>query len=1664
MLHAQQGRGLFFSTFGTDAPPSFGRFSTFQAYYFEIPATESRTVFLRVFDADVGGIYDEKHGRFNTQTRFVVLGGASAGRLFDGRPEIETNMPEWDSADALYDKALGESRALDGKWSTLRELPLKNGFQSGEFSRFVLLVISGPGDDANFYDLALSYDRNAKTSVPGSRAWVYSLSLRNPSLLAYGWESFQGQLVFKAPPGEPLELHTFDMDDVPVSVVLETEPVVGESSGDGNWIGNRFDTPASGIIRFNFFGRDFNNTFGLVLQNRANEPVPLFLPILDYQPGTLQAGNIPSGTSTPATPKAVQLTAGQIVTAPGKTQASRAETLEAELKSAFSFYYETKDCSRLTFKADNRKFRGLQNTQVLWEFADTSVSGFQFNRAFRTPGYYPFAVRISGMEESRPINVEWRDSVLVNTPPVAWAGADRTTVPGRYIVFDGTVSEDRDGRIAFYAWDLGDGTKMQGARVDHIYRKSGIYDVTLSVRDDSGSPCAEASARTKIHVNAPPVANIAAPSYVMQGERFILDGSASVDPDGSIVEYLWKIGSGEILTGQKVEYENRQGGNINVLLTVKDNAEVSNSISKAEMTIRSNALPVAVAGDDKRVSPGKPATFSATRSYDPDGKVVRHEWDFGNGVLKNGAVVQHGFEKPGSYPVVLKVTDNTGMAFSTDSMEVWVNAPPEISIEGKTKLSEGRIQLSAEGSKDPDGEIISYEWNLADGRIFTGPTLNAIVKTPGTHKIRLIVTDDSRTASSIVTEEIEVTVNRLPVAQISGPRKVSAGEPNRFSGIESTDPDGKITRFEWDFGDGTTYTGSEAEHKFNKPGIFQVQLKVLDDSGLDAGFDVATHEVRVNAPPAIFAQPMEKVIPGRPVRIDLSSSTDPDGRKLAFSWQIDGKWIPGPAVREIVPKPGQDSIQVMADDGEGILSSKTTAWVRLPVNRAPIAVISPKSIKTDRKSVQFNASASYDPDGDPLQYSWDFGDGKLATGTAVSHTYKFGGRYKVTLTADDGRGLENSMASDTASVLINQSPSVYFTTPDVVCAGAPVQYEAGDITDPDGDPLRFFWTFGDGSSAVGKDGSHTYLSEGRFQIMLTVDDGQNLSNSLTSHSRTINVVGAPAADAGPDRTICRTDVLELSAAASRLPSELVMDIDWDFGDGKKGFGMQESHKYDKPGVYKVKLTIKNRGDAGCEMISTDEMTVTVIPELLARFDVPDFVGIGDSLKLDPSSSISTHYSIKSVEWFLNDEPLKSWNLRENGRGEKNWVTAGARPGLTLTQPFQQGRLPVTVTQLGAGDHRLTLVLSAESSSNCNEARKTVKISVQNRPDLAISDVPVLTPRIPFVFSVREASGRIAQLAGADWDFGDGKKAAGFFVSHGYQEPGTYTVVMSARLGRSNAAVYRLSKEVKVNAPPKAEPLIPEIAYVNEPVILNAAGSVDPDGNITSIMWSTSDGGRYSGQTASHTFTKKGLASVTLTLKDDSPAGNNTTVFTRQITVLDIPSFTLNLEAQVCPGSSVNIMKAANLLDSDSLRAGIFVGDKPVSFKQAKDMRFQFPGVYTVRIEPAGARATASAAINGVKKSFVVNAPPQVFAEVPMTINLNMANANAVFNCSKAFDPNGDLFNATWDLGDGTKKPGKTIRHQYKNPGTYKVVLTLADDRNLTCSTSRQEFVVKVVRE
>ena len=280
---------------------------------------------------------------------------------------------------------------------------------------------------------------------------------------------------------------------------------------------------------------------------------------------------------------------------------------------------------------------------------------------------------------------------IVNQPPIAIPGVDRVVRPNETVNLDASGSYDPDGTIVSYRWDFADGTSAAEAKVSHAWSAEGLYAVTLTVKDDRGT---EAAAALKVTVsasglppmNAPPLAVIDGPSRGRPGETLRFSAARSTDPDGTVRGFAWAFGDGGTATGSAAAHAYANNGSYTVSLVVTDDLAASGraTLNVVIGTVSMNQPPIASAGNDVRTTIGNELSFDASASVDPDGRIVRYTWTFGDGAFADTPRATHRYNAPGTFTVTLSVEDDQG-ASAQDQLTVTVERPP--SYDGRWILN-----------------------------------------------------------------------------------------------------------------------------------------------------------------------------------------------------------------------------------------------------------------------------------------------------------------------------------------------------------------------------------------------------------------------------------------------------------------------------------------------------------------------------------------------------------------------------------------------------------------------------------------------------------------------------------------------------------------------------------------------------------------------------------------------------------------------------------------------------------------------------------------------------------------------------------------------------------------------------------------------------------------
>jgi PKD repeat protein len=242
-----------------------------------------------------------------------------------------------------------------------------------------------------------------------------------------------------------------------------------------------------------------------------------------------------------------------------------------------------------------------------------------------------------------------------------------------------------------------------------------------------------------------------------------------------------------------------------------------------------------------------PLTVSFQGSgIDTDGMIISYYWDFGDGNTVIEQNPKHIYNKTGTYIAILTVSDDDG-ASNNDTIEIQVisksNNPPTANFTySPSSPNDLDIIQFTDQSTNSDGTIGSWSWDFGNAGTSTlqNPTYEYTVD--GTYHVTLTIIDDDGASNSI---SKDVVVNNVPP---TADFTYSPSSPNDLDFIQfndqSTDSDGYITSWLWDFGDGNLSSEQNPSHQYVNTGNYQIKLVVKDndDSGSETIKEIIINE------------------------------------------------------------------------------------------------------------------------------------------------------------------------------------------------------------------------------------------------------------------------------------------------------------------------------------------------------------------------------------------------------------------------------------------------------------------------------------------------------------------------------------------------------------------------------------------------------------------------------------------------------------------------------------------------------------------------------------------------------------------------------------------------------------------------------------------------------
>jgi len=1034
------------------------------------------------------------------------------------------------------------------------------------------------------------------------------------------------------------------------------------------------------------------------------------------------------------------------------------------------------------------------------------------------------------------------------------------------------------------------------------------------------------------------------------------------------------------------------------------------------------------------------------------------------------------------------------------------NKPPvaNAGTDQRIQLPTNSVTVSGGASSDPDGSIASYSWTKLSGPanyVINSPNsaqtiISSLVQ--GTYQFLLTVTDNQgATSTAQITITVSAASNQPPVANAGADQQLVLPVNSIIAnGSASIDPNGNIKTYAWRQvsgpGAATIVSPGAAISVISglSAGTYIFTLTVTDADGAS---DVDSLNVVVkgalNSPPVADAGTNKTLtLPANSVQLDGSKSKDPDGTISSYVWsQLSGPSTasftnansPSAVASGLIA--GQYVFELTVTDNKGATGK---AQVKITVvdaaNQPPIANAgSGKSITLPVNSVSLDGSASTDPEGGVLSYSWSEVAGpssaSFTNAGAVSATASnlVAGQYTFQLSVSDNKG-----ASSQAQVKITVLSAT--NQPPVANAGSgksitlpvnSVSLDGSKSKDPDGTISSYVWSQLSGPSTASFTNANSPSAvasgfvAGQYTFQITVQDNKGATGQAQTKitvSPAANVL--PIANAGANQVIVLpVNSVNLDGSASSDPNGSVSAYSWTEVSGPASASVSAANSAKAKasnlvqGTYVFRLSITDNSGA----TASDDVTITVngpinkqpLANAGANFAITLPIS---SVVLDGSASGDADGSITSFVWSQESGPAQA-ALSASGTARP---TAGG-----LIQGTYVFRLVVTDNDGATASDSVIVTVNAASN----------KLPIAN----AGANLTIVLPTNSANLDGSGSQDLDGSITSYSWTLLTGPTKVNFSTPgaanttiSGLVE-GTYLI--NLRVTDNHGATGNDQLVITVSAQPNQAPLADagpsaSVTLPQHSFKLDGSKSSDPDGSIQSYYWT-----QISGPSAA-AFSNSGDVQPTVTnlvegqyvfqlmVKDNSGASASALV---KITV--VPASNLAPISNAGNDITLTLPQNSTILDGgrsfdpdgniSSYAWKKLSGADPITLTGSNTAKLSIGGLqqgtYLFELDVTdnkGAMGTdlVTVQVNAPERRPVVNQAP--FADAGNDTSVQISDNGVLLNGSGSYDPDGQIFSYSWNQESGPNvaniETAESVTTPISNliPGNYVFQLTVTDDQ------------------
>lgn len=469
-----------------------------------------------------------------------------------------------------------------------------------------------------------------------------------------------------------------------------------------------------------------------------------------------------------------------------------------------------------------------------------------------------------------------------------------------------------------------------------------------------------------------------------------------------------------------------------------------------------------------------------------------------------------------------------------------------VNAAGASTLNSGCAPVQIDFNNNSTGT--EWLWDFGDG----SPQVNAFepshtYTTPGAFTVMMIAMD-SLSCNLADTTYLPITIGQAQ--PLTAAFTVEQTPDCALLEVVATNTStGTPLAFEWDMGDGTQLTDTNATHGYTAPGDYDIRLIAYDPTGCSQP-DTVVQTVTVAPPLQVVADFDVVETPGCD-QVQVQTANTSTGTAPTYIWDMDGTQYTTDEVDHLFLGVGTYTITLIANDPASCNGSDTLAMDVTVDPSVPVAVA-------------FTAGQTFDCDdlllttdnqstGTNLVFDWQLSDGTQSADTNLVHVFSGAGTYTVTLTVSDALGCSPSQST---SIDVTIDPLVPVVADFVVeQVGDCSLLNINGLNLSTGDSVSYSWNMGDGTVLTDTDVQYAYTQPGQYPITLTVTDlgcGQNDELSITVEVRDQLLVPYIG-----DTVICPGSVAVLNVLAN--------NVDYLWSNGSTA----PSITVDEPGTYTV---------------------------------------------------------------------------------------------------------------------------------------------------------------------------------------------------------------------------------------------------------------------------------------------------------------------------------------------------------------------------------------------------------------------------------------------------------------------------------------------------------------